>query len=461
MENLALLEQFKREIAVENNDKSLHDLLDEQLIVDVAELIEEFPEEGIRILSHLSPHRSVSVFKILDFNVQEELIEELPESRLREIINDMPPDDRTSLLEELPERVAKELLKLLRKDELEITLKLLGYPEDSVGRRMTPDYLDVKEEWTVRQALDHIRKNGRDSETIDMIYVIDKNGRLVDDLRIREFLLVDPDKKISELIDGRYTSLRVTDSQEEAIVIFQKENRVALPVINSNMTLLGIVTIDDILQVASDEYTEDLHLMGGTATIEEPYLDINIFKLFRKRGGVLVILFLGEMLTATAMQHYNDTGIFENFPLLILFIPLIIASGGNSGSQATTLIVRAIALGEVTFESWWKIARREFFSGLMLGTLLGTVGFIRIYVWQMSGMYDYGEHYLLLSFTIFFALIGVVLWGSLSGGMLPLILKRLGLDPATSSAPFVATLVDVTGIIIYISISMFILRNVL
>lgn len=461
MENQALKDLFGGETTVAPDDKSLKELLDNQLIMDVAELVEEYPDSAKRVIELLSIQRAVSVFKILDFAQQEDLIEVLSRPRLTEILNELPPDDRTSLLEELPEKISKELLKLLSKEELRVTLKLLGYPEDSVGRRMTPDYLDVRAEWTIQQGLEHIRQFGKDSETIDVVYVVDDKGRLVDDLRIREFLLADPSEKIGGLTDGRYTSLAVTDTQEEAVMVFRKENRVALPVVNEHRTLLGIVTIDDMLDVADEEYTEDLHMLGGTEALDEPYLGINLFKLFRKRGGVLVVLFIGEMLTATAMQHYQDTGIFFSFADLILFIPLIIASGGNSGSQATTLIVRAMALGEVTMRDWWKIIRREFITGLLLGILLGIIGFIRVMVWQKAGLYDYGEHWVLMSTTIFFALIGVVLWGSLMGSMLPLILKRFKVDPATSSAPFVATIVDVTGIVIYVSVAMIVLRSVL
>ncbi len=460
MENQALKEQYQGEVAT-LGDTALQELLDDQLIMDVAELIEAYPEEDVRIITHLSIQRAVSVFKILDLQDQQRLIERLPRKKVGDIINDMPPDDRTALFEELPGNLVKELLKLLRFDELKVTLKLLGYPEDSVGRLMTPDYLDVKEEWTVQEGLDHIRHFGKDSETIDVVYVINKEGKLVDDLRIREFLLVDPEIKIKDLTDGRYTSLSVTDTQEEALAIFRKENRVALPVIDEHHTLLGIVTIDDMLSVANEEYTEDIQKMGGTEALEEPYLDINLFKLFRKRGGVLVVLFIGEMLTATAMQHYQDSGIFTKFADLILFIPLILSCGGNSGSQATTLIVQSIALGEITIKDWWRIMRREFVSGTMLGAFLGAIGFIRITIWQLAGIYDYGPHWQLMAFTIFFALIGVILWGSLMGSMSPIVLKKVGIDPATSSAPFVATVVDVTGIIIYCTVAIIILRNVL
>ncbi|TAM97262.1 MAG: magnesium transporter [Chitinophagaceae bacterium] len=460
MENEALKDLFETDVAV-MDPQELNGLLNDQLILDVAELIEAYPEQETLIISGLSIQRAVSVFKILDFPTQERIIQSLPGAKARDIINELPPDDRTAFLSELPGHLMKELLKLLRPDELKITLSLLGYPEDSVGRLMTPDYIDIEPEWTVQQALDHIRENGRDSETIDVIYVVDENGKLQDDLRIREFLLVDPKTKINELVDGRFTSLKVTESQEEAINVFRKENRVALPVTDDQDTLLGIVTFDDVMWVADEEYTEDIQKIGGTEALDEPYLEINLLKLIRKRGGVLIILFISEMLTATAMQYYQDSGIFIKFADLILFIPLILSCGGNSGSQASTLIVRAMALGEVTLKDWWRVMRREIQSGFLLGLLLGIIGFIRISLWQELHIYNYGPHWFLMAATIFFALIGVILWGSFMGSMLPLILKRARIDPATSSAPFVATVVDVTGIIIYLSVAGILLSSVL
>ncbi|MGH2643837.1 MAG: magnesium transporter, partial [Chitinophagaceae bacterium] len=373
MENEALKDLFQSDVAVMDPGE-LHGLLNTQLIVDVAELIEEYPEQETLIISSLSIQRAVSVFKILDFPTQERLIQSLPRTKVREIINELPPDDRTAFLGELPGNLVKEMLKMLYPEELKITLSLLGYPESSVGRLMTPDYIDIEPEWTVQQALDHIRENGKDSETIDVIYVVDENGKLLDDLRIREFLLVDPQTKISQLEDGRFTSLKVNESQEEAINVFRKENRVALPVTDDQDTLLGIVTFDDVMWVVNEEYTEDIQKIGGTEALDEPYLEINLFKLIRKRGGVLIILFISEMLTATAMQYYQDSGIFIKFADLILFIPLILSCGGNSGSQASTLIIRAMALGEVTLRDWWRVMRREIQSGLVLGLLLGIIG---------------------------------------------------------------------------------------
>jgi magnesium transporter len=327
-------------------------------------------------------------------------------------------------------------------------LALLGYPEDSVGRLMTPDYVYVYEHNSVADVFAIIRKYATSSETIDVIYVINETGQLMDDLRIKEFILASPDKKVHELMDERVISLNVNDDQEQANQVFKMNNRVALPVVDDNNVLLGIVTIDDILWVANEEFSEDMQKMGGTEALNEPYLEIPLMKLFRKRVGWLIILFLGEMLTATAMGYFEDE--LAKAIILALFIPLIISSGGNSGSQASTLIIQAMAVGEIYISDWWRVLRREILSGLMLGTVLGIIGFLRVAIWQQfTGIY--GEYWMLIGFTLGASLIGVVLWGTLSGSMLPIILKKLGFDPAVSSAPFVATLVDVTGLVIYFS----------
>ncbi|MDP4217542.1 MAG: magnesium transporter, partial [Bacteroidota bacterium] len=304
----------------------------------------------------------------------------------------------------------------------------------------------------------HIRAVGKDSETIDVIYVVDEKGIFIDDIRIREIILAQPEKKIEDVIDNRYIALNVNDDQEKAYQVFKMNNRVALPVLDNNQLLLGIVTIDDVLWVASEEFSEDIQKIGGAEALDEPYLDIRFGKLIKKRVGWLIILFLSEMLTTTAMQYFN----VELGKVLVLgiFIPLTISAGGNSGSQASTLIIRAMALGEITLTDWWRILRRELLSGLTLGLILGAVGFIRIELWQYLGFFNYGPHHILIADIIFLSLIGIVLWGSVIGSMLPIVLKRLGLDPATSSAPFVATLVDVTGIIIYFSVAYLLLRGI-
>ncbi|MCZ7615649.1 MAG: magnesium transporter [Ignavibacteriaceae bacterium] len=335
---------------------------------------------------------------------------------------------------------------------------MLGYPENSVGRLMTPDYVAVRRDWTVAETLDYIRKNGEDKETLNVIYVVDEKGKLVDDIRIREIILSPLDKKISDLMEENFSALNVHDDQETAVEVFKKYDRVALPVVDNYGILIGIVTVDDVLDVAEEEATEDIQKLGGVEALEEPYSTMPFFSMIKKRVGWLTVLFIGEMLTASAMGFFEDE--IAKAVVLALFVPLIISSGGNSGSQAATLVIRAIALGEVTLKDWWYIMRREILSGLTLGLVLGIIGFLRIFIWA-SFSNIYGNHWMLIAFTVGFSLIGVVLWGTISGSMLPFILKRFGLDPATSSAPFVATLVDVTGLIIYFTFALFFLSGTL
>ena len=448
-----------QELLEKENDKALKQYLDQLNISDVEQLIDELPQYAAKFIETLSINRAVNVFRILDFPTQERIIKKLSGNKLNQIIKDLPPDDRTALFSELKGDVVKKMITLLPPEERKESLALLGYKEDSIGRLMTPDYIAVKPEWSVSRVLAHIRRYGKNSETIDVVYVIGKEGVLLDDIRIREVLLADPESIIGELTDKRFIALKANDPQEDAINIFRMNNRVALPVVDENNILLGIVTVDDILWIANEEYTEDMHKIGGTEALDEPYLDIPILKLVKKRAGWLIVLFLGEMLTATAMQHFEIE--LEKAVVLSLFIPLIMSSGGNSGSQASTLIIQAMALGEVTIAEWWRVMRRELVSGALLGVILGTIGFIRIVTWQELHLYNYGPHWFLIAATIFFTLVGIVLWGSLIGSMMPIILKKLKLDPATSSAPFVATMVDVTGIVIYFSVAVLILKGVL
>lgn len=456
------LETLQAELAhvLEKGDPDeIKSFLDQQKISDVAELIYTMPEHDASIIMYMSIHRASGVFKILETSTQQDIIQKLPPSKTAELLNELPPDDRTSLLEDLPSGVVRELIKLLNPDERKITLSLLGYPENSVGRLMTPDYVYVYENNTVREVLDIIRRVGKNSETIDVIYVINEKGELLDDIRIREFILSAPDKKVSELMDDRVIALNAYDDQEVANEAFKMNNRVALPVVSNSSKLLGIVTIDDILWVANEEFSEDMQKIGGTQALDQPYLEMPLISLFRKRVGWLAVLFLGELLTASVMKYFE--GEIGKVLVLVLFIPLIISSGGNSGSQASTLIIQAMAVGEITLKDWWRVMRREIISGVMLGVVLGIIGFVRILAWNMISPNLYGEHWLLIGITVGFTLLGVVLWGSLCGSMLPMVLKRLGADPAVSSAPFVATLVDVTGLIIYFSVAYIILRGIL
>lgn len=455
---IALTDQLEAIIA--SNDKALlKAFLDDQNISDVVELVDELPDEAALIISNMSVHRAVNVFKLLELSEQKVIIKELPPSYTAALLNELPADDRTDFLEELPANVVRELIKLLDPDERRVTLSLLGYPENSIGRLMNPDYVYVYSHNTVSEVFDTIKKYGRNSEAINVIYVINHAGELLDDIRIGEFILSDPSVKVSELMDERVISLKAYEDQETASEVFKMNNRVALPVVSETNKLLGIVTIDDVLWVASEEYSEDMQKMGGTEALEEPYMDMPIFRLFKKRIVWLVVLFLGEMLTATAMAFFEDE--IAKAVVLALFIPLIISSGGNSGSQASTLIIQAMAVGEITIKDWWRVMKREITSGILLGSVLGLIGFLRIFIYHTIAPSLYGEHWLLLGFTIGFTLIGVVLWGTLSGSMLPIFLKKLGADPAVSSAPFVATLVDVTGLVIYFSFAFIFLKGTL
>jgi magnesium transporter len=462
-EEISIQDQYE-DVLKAGDDNAISEFLNQQNISDVAELIYENEETEIDIFLRLSMHRALALFKILEHPTQKRIIKNLPPSKSAEILNEMQPDDRTSFFEDLPNEVVRELIKTLVPEERKITLSLLGYPENSVGRLMTPDYVYVYEYNTVAEVLNIIRSVGKNTETIDVVYVINKHGELLDDLRIREFILASPDTKVSEMMDGRFIELNVNDDQETASEVFKMNNRVALPVVDDYNVLLGIVTIDDVLWVAAEEFSEDVQKIGGAEALDQPYLETPFFGLVKKRVGWLTILFFGEMLTATAMTFYNE----EMAKVIILtnFIPLIISTGGNSGTQASTLIIQAMALGEVKIGDWWRVMRREILSGLLLGAILGCIGFLRISLWSFlmhhGIMTDiYGIHWVKIGFTVFLSLTGVVLWGSLIGSMLPLLLKRLGADPASSSAPFVATLVDVTGLIIFFNVALLILKGTL
>lgn len=446
---------------IKNGDKKkLKIYLDNLDISAIEDLIDELPDFAPLIIDTMSSNRAVNVFRILDIPTQERVIKKIPKLKLKELLSILPPDDQTALLGELKdENLVQELMALLSpEDKLEVAT-LLSYPEDSVGRLMTPDYLAINKSFTVQQTLNKIRENGRNSETIDVIYVLDDQGVLLDDLRIRDLLIVDPHTQISDIMDNRLIALHAEDPQEEAIKIFKMNNRVALPVVDSNTVLLGIVTIDDVLWVANEEFSEDMQRFGGNGTLDEPYLDMPIYKLVWKRAGWLIVLFIGELLTASVMQYYEDQ--LAKVIVLAMFLPLMISSGGNSGSQASTLIIQAMAVGDVRLSHWWKVFRREILSGLSLGVILGCIGFFRIYVWHFIFPNLYGDQWILVATTVSLSLVGIVLWGSLIGSMLPFLLKRLGADPATSSAPFVATIVDVTGLMIYLSIAGIVFGSIL
>ncbi len=426
---------------------------------ELAEFINDSKHiDYLKVFQVLDAEKAIKTFENLEFDRQMNLLKSYSIDQLKSTLNQISPDDRTALFEKLPEETLKQYLSLLTDEERKTAKQLLQYPEDSIGRLMTTDFVSVKEDWNVQQVLDYIRIHGSNSETLSDIYVTDSNGFLIDDIKVRDFLLAPLDKKVSELMDRNFIHLNARDDQESAIEIFKQTNRIALPVTDFKGLLLGIITIDDVVDVIEEEDTEDIQKIGGTEALDEPYLKIDLGKMIKKRAGWLIILFLGEMLTASAMGFFNDE--LQKAVVLTLFVPLIISSGGNSGSQAATLIIRAMALGEVGWSDWWKVIRREVISGLTLGGILALIGFIRIAAWSQFTTI-YGPHWLLLGFTVSFTLIGVVVWGTLAGSMIPMMLKKLGMDPAVSSAPFIATLVDVTGLIIYFTFAFLILKGTL
>jgi magnesium transporter len=445
------------------NFGALRELFREWPPADVAEVILDLPEDEQVIIFRVLPAAlAADVFEYIGIEEQQKLLRAMAHEQVVAILNEMSPDDRTALLEELPSAAARQLIRLLTPEERHVATALLGYPEDSVGRLMTPDFIQVKEDWTVQHVLDYVREYGHDSETLNFVYVVDERGKLIDDVRMREFLLRPLTAKVSDIRDQSFVALNVGDSQQDALNVFRKYDRAALPVVDSSGVLVGIVTADDMLDVAEKEATEDIQKFGGMEALEEPYMRIPVWRMVRKRAGWLVILFLGEMLTATAMANYQEE--LAKALVLALFLPLIISSGGNSGSQASTLMIRAMALGEVTLRDWWRVMGREVQAGLSLGVILGAIGIMRVGAWAIIGeqyfhQQPYGAHWPLVALTVGIALVGVVLWGTLSGSMLPFLLRRVGADPATSSAPFVATLVDVTGLIIYFSIAMVLMRG--
>ncbi len=437
----------------------LKDFLSQFEAPQTAEFLSGIREEDRAILFRLLDRKKAGeVFSYLSREQQDSLLENLTNEHLVSLLNELSPDDRTKLFEELPADLTKQLMSLLSPHELAQARMLLGYPESSVGRLMTPDYIAVQPEWKIDQTLEYIRRHGQDAETINVIYVVDREGKLIDDLRLRNIILAEPEAPIETIMDRRFEALSAYDDQEVAAKKIHDLDRIALPVTDSEGVLVGIVTVDDILDVIEEETTEDIHKIGGLDVIETPYLNTPFPSLIKKRAKWLVVLFLGEMLTATAMGYFEEE--IARAVVLALFVPLIISSGGNSGSQAATLIVRAMAIGEVGLKDWWRVMRREVLSGLSLGSILGAIGFIRITVWEHL-FHVYGDHWLLVAFTVALALVGVVLWGTLSGSMLPFVLRRFGADPAASSAPFVATLVDVTGLIIYFSMAAVILSGTL
>ena len=434
-----------------NGNKNVHP-------TEVAKMLGAVPvDSAIEAFRSLPTITQTKVFSYLDTFFQKKIVKTITKSRASFILNNLSSDDRIAFYSSLKGVERSSFLELLDEKNKDAVHDILGYPENSVARLINTEFATINTDITITEASEHLRKNHKDNETANVIYVVDKEGRLVDDIPMRRFVLNDQNKKIADILDGSCVSLKMTDTKEDAIVKFKEYDRVVLPVTNNDHVLLGVLTVDDVMDAEEQRNTKEIQNFGGVEGLDYPYVKTPFFSLIKKRATWLIVLFVGEMLTATAMGYFDAE--ISKAVVLALFVPLIISSGGNSGSQAATLIIRAMALKELTIRDWWFVMRREILSGLTLGLILGTIGFIRIAIWQNLHLYDYGIHWFLLALTIFFSLIGIVMWGTLSGSMIPIVLKKLKVDPATSSAPLVATLVDVTGLVIYFTIAAAILKG--
>jgi magnesium transporter len=427
---------------------------------DVADVIDGIePIEEAAVAFRLLPRDLAGeVFSYFPPEHQELMLTLLGEQRALQVIEFMRPDDRVAVLDELPASIANSLVRRLSPEQRKVTQAILGYDENSVGRLMTPDYVRVKPSWNVARALDHIRRYGKDAETVHWVFVIDEDGKLIDDIHIRSLLLADPARTIESLMDNEYLTLHATDDREEAVRMMNKYDRTALPVIDSKGLLIGIVTVDDVADVAEEEATEDVHKLGGLEALDQPYMATPFGQMVQKRGIWLAGLFLLQLFTIGVMSFFDEH--LDRAVVLAVFVPLIISSGGNTGTQAASLLVRAIALGEVSFSDWWHVVSKELRTGLVLGSALGVLGVLTVLGLDLAGLVRSG-HAGLLAFTVGTAVVGIVIWGTLIGSLLPIMLQRLGLDPATSSSPLVATLMDISGLTIYFVVAVLVLRGTL
>ncbi|MBC7554303.1 MAG: magnesium transporter [Taibaiella sp.] len=460
-----LVQDLREKILEGDLSELLHHSKDEDYATEVAKLLESLPRDyAVHTFLELTEEIQIKLFPHLDHVSQRSVVEDMPKQQIANILNNLESNDRVTFFDILDGVEITEYLNLLNDKNRLATYDLLGYPEKSVARLINTNFTTVRKEWTIGQATEHLRRFYTDTPAANVIFVVDNDGKLVDDIPIRRLVLNEHAKTISDIMDGFYVKLDIQDSIDNAIQKFKEYDRVAIPVTNSNNVVMGVVTIDDVIDEAEEKDTKEIQQFGGLESLDLPYVKTPFFTLIRKRAVWLIILFLSEMLTATAMGFFQNE--LDAALVLSLFVPLIISSGGNSGSQAATLIIRAMALNELTPKKWLYVMRREILSGLTLGLILGIIGFVRISIWQKLGWANYGmkgtgEYWYLTGLTVSLSLIGIVLWGTLSGSMIPMILKRLKIDPATSSAPFVATLVDVTGLIIYFSFAAIILSGTL
>jgi magnesium transporter len=436
-------------------------LADERAPDIVEALNERTPDDAALVLQGLPLERAVEVLDQPGLDHSPEIIATLPRERAKAYLTGMSADRVADVFRWLEEPVRSELLGLLDAETRSSLERLLAYPEESAGSIMTTEFVSVPATWTVAEVLHHIRMVERTRETVYSVYVVDPAKQtLVHAVPLRRLISADPHASVLTAAPVRKPiMISALAPRDEAVRLISKYDLLAVPVVDARRHILGIVTVDDVIDAIFQQQTAEVQRFGGMEALDEPYMDISFWQMIRKRAGWLCVLFLSEMLTATAMQGFEDE--LSRALVLTMFIPLIMSSGGNSGSQATSLLIRALAVHEVRLRDWWRVALRELPAGLTLGAILGVIGIIRIALWQKIGFYDYGEHWMLVALTVGTALVGIVTFGSMSGSMLPFILRSIGFDPATASAPFVATLVDVTGLVIYFSVALVILHGTL
>ncbi|MDW6022230.1 magnesium transporter [Mesorhizobium sp. BAC0120] len=436
--------------------------LAEERAPDIVEALNErTPEDAALVLQALSPERAIEVLDQPSLDCGPEIIAVLPRSQAAAYLSGMSADRVADVFHELEEPTRSELLSLLDVDTKASLERLLAYPEETAGAIMTTEFVSVPSNWTIAEVLHHIRTVERTRETVYSVFVVDPvKNKLVHAVTLRRLISGDPHASVLTVAPSRKPiMISPLAPRDEAVRLISKYDLLAVPVVDAHRHVIGIVTVDDVIDAIFQQQTAEVQRFGGMEALDEPYMDISFPGMIRKRAGWLCVLFLSEMLTATAMQGFEDE--LSRALVLTMFIPLIMSSGGNSGSQATSLLIRALALHEIRLRDWWRVALRELPTGLMLGAILGVIGMIRITLWQKIGFYDYGEHWPLVALTVGAALVGVVSFGSMAGSMLPFILRGMGFDPASASAPFVATLVDVTGLVIYFSVALVILRGTL
>ncbi len=428
---------------------------------DIVEALNDMPPElAVAVLLHLPPDRGIEVLDQPGLEREPELVTLMERETAAKLLAGVSADRLAEIFRQIKEPHCSELLDLLDPDTRVNIRRLLEYPKDSAGSIMTTEFASVPSTYTVQQTLDYLRHVASSRETVYAIYVLDPlSKKLVKTITLRRLITGDPQAPVLSVArPGRLITAAPLMDREDVARLISKYDLLAVPVVDHDR-VIGIVTVDDMIDAIVQKSTEEVQKFGGMAAIGEPYMEAGFWQMMKKRGGWLCALFLSEMLTASAMQGYE--GELEKAIVLTLFIPLIMSSGGNSGSQATSLLIRALALRELAIKDWWRVALREIPNGLALGVMLGLVGIVRISLWQYLGFYDYGEHWMLIALTVAAALVGIVMFGSLTGSMLPFILQRIGFDPASASAPFVATLVDVTGLVIYFTVASMILRGTL